>query len=73
MGSSRHVRLGSLSLPPLSDLRAHLNQANFRLCVGEDADGLDGFIGVFLREGAGLLEAIGLGDDLAGLFFLLLC
>lgn len=54
-------------LSPNHNLLAHFDQSALRIAVGEDADSFDGLVCIFLCEGAGLFEAVGLGDDLAGL------
>ena len=54
-------------LSPLHHLCAHLHQAGFRLRVWEECNGINGFIDVFLSQGAGLFETCALRDDLASL------
>jgi hypothetical protein len=60
-------KIGNVSLPPLHDLCAHFDQAGFCFAVGEEGDSLDGFIDVFLSQGARLFEAGALIDDFSGL------
>lgn len=55
-------------LPPLHNLRTHIHQPPFRLAVREIRNGLNGFIDVFLSEGAGLLEARASEDDFTRLW-----
>jgi hypothetical protein len=54
-------------LPPRHRLHTHLDKTVLGLAVGEEADGFDSLVAVFLRQSAGLFEAIGLRDDVAGL------
>jgi hypothetical protein len=55
------------SFPPLHDLGTHLLEAAFRLAVGEVFDAGDGVVGVFLGQGAGLLDAVALNHDISRL------
>lgn len=49
-------------LLPLQRLLGHLDQSVLGLAVGEVGNGGNGLVRVFLREGAGLLDAVALQD-----------
>ena len=54
-------------LPALHDLGAHLEQAVLSIAFREDLECLRGAVDVFLRESAGLLDAVACNDEFAGL------
>ncbi len=56
------------STPSIHRLDAHLHQTVSSFTGGEVADGIDCFIGIFLRQGAGLLDTVCLGDKFASLY-----